>query len=170
MIKLFRYGVLVIVGLLLSSAAYAVDGDSEQPIQVEADSLEIRDNENISVYTGNVSLIQGSMQIHSDQLTIHFNDNNELVLMQMNGTPATFRQLNNDNQEMLGQADRLDYHEAESLLILTGNARFQTDGDIIQGSTIRINTQNDYVEANGDTANERVRVVIQPKSKNNSAE
>lgn len=165
----FYYPILaVIAGLTVSLSVGAIDGDSDQPIQVEADTLEIRDNDNISVYTGNVSLVQGSMQIHSDKLTIHFNDNKELVLMQMSGTPATFRQLDNDNREMLGQARQLDYHEADSLLVLTGNARFESNGDLIEGSTIRINTRNDFVEANGASTEERVRVVIQPKSKNDT--
>ena len=168
MMKFYCPILAVIAGLTVSLSAGAIDGDSDQPIQVEADTLEIRDNDNISVYTGNVSLVQGSMQIHSDKLTIHFNDNKELLLMQMSGTPATFRQLDNDNREMLGQARQLDYHEADSLLVLTGNARFESNGDLIEGSTIRINTRNDFVEANGASAEERVRVVIQPKSKNDT--
>lgn len=154
-----------IAAVAASPMVSAIDGDRDQPIQIEADSLEIRDNDNISVYSGNVSLVQGSMQIHSDRLTIHFNDEKELVLMEMDGNPATFRQLNNDNQEMLGRALRLDYHEADSLLVLSGKARFENNGDIIEGSTIRINTESDFVEANGAAADERVRVVIQPKSR-----
>ncbi len=150
---------------LLPSTLLAASGDKEQPIQVEADKLEIRDDDNISTYSGNVRLIQGSMLIHSDRLVIHFDDNKDLVLMEMTGNPATFRQLNDDNQEMLGQADKLSYHELESLLIFQDNARFESNGDTIEGSIIRINTENDHIEAASPEPDERVRVVIQPKSK-----
>ncbi|MCP4433159.1 MAG: lipopolysaccharide transport periplasmic protein LptA [Gammaproteobacteria bacterium] len=164
--KQYYYAVLSgFMGLAMSLNTAAIDGDRDQPIQVEADTLEIRDDENISIYSGNVSLIQGSMQIRSDRLVIHFNDENELLLLEMTGNPATFRQLSNDNKEMFGQADKLDYHEPKSLLILSGSARFDNNGDTIEGSSIRINTISDYIEASSSKPDERVRVVIQPKLK-----
>lgn len=155
-----------LLAILVCPGLHAVSNDKDQPIQVEADKLEVRDDDNISIYSGNVRLVQGSMLIKSDQLTIHFDDDKNLVLMEMKGSPATFRQLDDDNQEMLGQADKLEYHELESLLVLMGNARFDNNGDTIEGSIIRINTENDHIEAASPESDERVRVVIQPKSKN----
>ncbi len=165
---MYRYISLILcltAGLITPLQLAALDSDSDQPIEVEADALEIRDDDNISTYSGNVSLVQGSMRIAADRLVIYFNDQNELVRMEMTGTPATFRQLNDDNREMRGQADRLDYDETSSLLVLTGNALFDNNGDTIQGSSIRLNTENEHIEASGDQSSERVRVVIQPKTK-----
>jgi lipopolysaccharide export system protein LptA len=158
----------LIIGLIMSFSAVALEGDRDQPIEVEADTLEIRDDENISIYSGNVSLVQGSMQLRSDKMVIHFNDVNEIQLMEMTGKPATFRQLDKDHKEILGQADRLDYHEPKSLLVFTGNARFDNNGNTIEGSSIQINTETDRIDAKSEKADERVRVVIQPKSKKNS--
>ncbi len=155
----------VLLALLLPSVLLAASTDKDQPIQVEADKLEVRDDDNIGTYSGNVRFKQGSMLIHADKLVIHFDDNNDLVLMEMTGKPATFRQLNDDNQETLGQADKLEYHESESLLIFQGKARLENNGDTIESSMIRINTESDYIEAASPESNERVRVVIQPKSK-----
>ena len=164
--KRYLYPVLsLFLGLIMSLKGIAMDSDKDQPIEVEAETLEIRDDENISIYSGNVSLVQGSMQIQSDKLVIHFNDENEILLMEMTGKPATFRQLNNGGKEMRGQADRLVNQEPESLLVFTGNARFDNDGDTIEGSSIQINTTNDTIEANSAASGDRVRVVIQPKSK-----
>lgn len=156
----------ILAGLLMALmplTLFAASGDKQLPIQVEADKLEIRDGDNISTYTGNVRLTQGSLLIKSDKLVIHFNDKKDLILMEMTGKPATFRQLNDDNQEMLGQADKLEYYEADSLLVLQGNARFDSNGDTIEGSMIRINTENDDIEAASPEADQRVRVIIQPK-------
>lgn len=148
---------------LLPITLLGASNDKKQPIQVEADSLEIRDSDNISIYSGNVRLAQGSLLIHSDRLVMHFNDEKELVLMEMTGKPATFRQLNDEQNEMLGQADKLVYHETESLLVLQGNARFSNKGDTIESSSIRINTETDYIEAASTEPDERVRMIIQPK-------
>ena len=67
--------------LLLPIQLFALSSDGQQPIEVEADSLEVREQENISVYTGNVRLNQGSLEFRCERLTLHFDDQNELVLM-----------------------------------------------------------------------------------------
>lgn len=149
---------------LLPIALFGASTDKNLPIQVEADSLEVRDSENISIYTGKVRLAQGSLLIQSDRLVIHFNDKNDLGLMEMTGKPATFRQLNDENQEMFGQADKLEYTDADSLLVLQGNARFESNGDTIEGSLIRINTETNNIEASSPEPDERIRMVIQPKT------
>lgn len=149
----------------VSMPVFAASADKNLPIEVEADSLEVRDDDNISIYSGNVRLVQGTLNVRSDKLVIHFDDDKNLVLMEMTGAPASFRQLDEDNKEMIGEADKLDYFEPKSLLVLEGNARFSNDGDLIEGSTISINTENDNLQAASPEPDKRVRVVIQPKGK-----
>ncbi len=43
-------------------------------------------------------------------------------------------------------------------------------GDIVERSTIRINTETDNIEASSPEPEKRVRMVIQPKSKDNDSE
>jgi lipopolysaccharide export system protein LptA len=149
--------------LLLPLQLFALSTDGQQPINVEADSLEVRDQENISIYTGNVHLNQGSLEFRCERLTLHFNDEKELVLMEMTGTPATFRQLDDDNQEMNGHAQQLQYRQSESILVMSGNARFSHKGDTIESNTIQINTENQSIQAGSSEADDRVRMLIQPK-------
>ena len=149
--------------LLLPLQLLALSTDGQQPINVEADSLEVRDQENISIYTGNVRLNQGSLEFRCERLTLHFNDEKELVLMEMTGTPATFRQLDDDNQEMNGHAEKLQYRQSESILVMSGNARFSHKGDTIESNTIQINTENQNIQAGSSEADDRVRMLIQPK-------
>ncbi len=149
--------------LLLPLPGWALTGDSEQPIEVEADRLEVRDEDGRSIYQGNVRLVQGSLQITSDRLVIHFNDQRELVLMEMTGSPARFRQLDDDRQEMLGEARQINYTESDSMLELLYGARFSHDGDTIEGERIRIDTERNSIEAGSESAEERVKMLIQPR-------
>jgi lipopolysaccharide export system protein LptA len=158
-----RVTLFSILLLLLPLQLFALSTDGQQPINVEADSLEVRDQENISIYTGNVRLNQGSLEFRCERLTLHFNDEKELVLMEMTGTPATFRQLDNDNQEMNGHAQQLQYRQSESILVMSGNARFSYKGDTIESNTIQINTENQGIKAGSSEADDRVRMLIQPK-------
>ena len=128
--------IITVLVLLLPLQLFALADDGEQPINVEADSLEVRDQENISIYTGNVRLNQGSLEFRCDRLTLHFDDQKELVLMEMSGAPATFRQLDDEQQELNGQAEQLQYRQMESILVLSGNARFSHNGDTIESNRI----------------------------------
>ena len=146
---------------LLPAQSWALVGDSEQPISVEADSLEVREAENVSIYKGNVILVQGSLKIQSDRLVIHFNEARELALMEMTGSPARFRRLDDDRNEIRGNARQIDYTQSNTLLELRGDAQFSQAGDIIEGELIRINIQTNNIEAGGGKPDERVKMLIQ---------
>jgi lipopolysaccharide export system protein LptA len=154
---------LLLLLLLLPLQAAALDSDRDQAIEVEADRLEVREQEHISIYEGNVKLIQGSLNLSSERLVIHFNDANELTLMEMTGQPARFRQLDNDQLEMLGEAEQIDYTESRSLLELRRSAHFSHAGDVIKSDLIRINTETNGIEAGGTQSEDRVKMVIKPR-------
>jgi lipopolysaccharide export system protein LptA len=156
--------------LLLPGQLWALSTDGEQPIEVEADELEVRDQEKISIYLGNVVLVQGSLQITADRVVIHLNDANELQLMEMTGTPATFRQLDDDQQEILGEALYIDYSQSESLLELRDSARVSQAGDTIESDLIRINTRSSSLQAGSTESDQRVKMLIQPKQNSNDSE
>jgi lipopolysaccharide export system protein LptA len=158
-----KSNLFVVLILLLPMQLLALSSDRTQPIQVEADSLEVRDQENISVYTGNVQLSQGSLRFRCERLTLHFDDQNELVLMEMTGAPATFRQLDDQQQELNGQAEQLQYKQSESILILSGKARFSHKGDTIESNRIQVNTENESIQAGSSDPDNRVRMLILPK-------
>lgn len=161
---------LLLLALLTWAPLWALDADRDQPIEVEADSLEVRDQENISIYQGNVKLKQGSLEISSDRLVIHFNDNGDLVLMEMTGNPARLRQLDNEQREMRGQARQINYLESESLLELIEEARFTHAGDTIESTLIRINTEDNNIQAGSSDADERVKMLIQPRQNSTNTE
>jgi lipopolysaccharide export system protein LptA len=151
--------------VLPAGPARALPTDKDQPISVEADKLEIRDAEKISIYEGNVHLVQGSLEINSERLVIHFNQADELELMEMTGTPARFRQLDDQHQEMIGEAMQINYLESESMLELIEAASFSRAGDSIESNRIRINTENNSIQAGDAQTDERVKMLIQPRQK-----
>jgi lipopolysaccharide export system protein LptA len=148
--------------LLLPCQLWALATDRDQPIEVEADELEVRDLEKISIYLGNVIVVQGSLELNADRMVIHFNQDNELRLIELTGTPATFRQLDDDQQEIKGKALQIDYTQSESLLELRESARIDHAGDIIESDLIRINTESGSLHAGSSESDQRVKMLIQP--------
>src|SRR5215212_8980189 len=54
-------------------AAFAgFDTGSDQPIQIEADKLEVRDPEKLAIYTGNVQVRQGGTLLEAPELRVFY--------------------------------------------------------------------------------------------------
>jgi len=60
-----------------SSTSTSMDGlklNSDQPIQIESDLLEIREQEKIAVFTGNVKALQGTTALQAGKMIVHYKD------------------------------------------------------------------------------------------------
>ena len=62
---------LITAWLLLSGIAQALPGDTEQPIHISADEALRDEKRGITVYTGNVTMTQGSLSISAELITIY---------------------------------------------------------------------------------------------------
>ena len=63
--KLQRRGLeawLFVVALAAAAQGWALATDRDQPIEIESDRLEVRDNDFVAVFSGNVSVVQGPTQ------------------------------------------------------------------------------------------------------------
>jgi lipopolysaccharide export system protein LptA len=158
-VKLF-----VVLLCLIPLSASALTDDKNQPIQIEADRLEIDDIKHISHYQGNVEMTQGSLKFTAESIIFHFDENNDLQWLQVEGQPAHFNQLNDDQTAVSGSALRMNYYQKKSELELRGQARFQSVQDTIESESITVNTDTDALQAGGEQGKGRVRMLIQPKN------
>ena len=161
------YILAVFIGfLMLPMQLFALSSDKDQPINIEADQLEIDDSKHISIYRGNVDMRQGSLHIRANRIDFFFTEDNDLIRLEIQGKPATFNQLNDKQEPMQGSALNMVYFENESLLKLNGQARFQSNEDTIESETITINTESNALEAGNGEKKGRVRMLIQPQNNN----
>ena len=72
--------------------AYCLSTDSEQNIEIEANTAEMDDVKKVTVYRGNVIVTQGSIRMTGHTMHVYFNENNDMKLVIMDGTPAKYRQ------------------------------------------------------------------------------
>lgn len=59
------------------ATAQAPLADSDAPIDIAADSLEVRQEENVAIWTGAVKVVQGDMVLESDRLEVHYTNNTD---------------------------------------------------------------------------------------------
>ncbi len=123
---------LLLVLALSSPGANALSTDKDQDIEIYADAAVLDESNNISIYTGKVIVIQGSIRMTGDKMTVHNDDEDELELLIMEGRPATYRQLPDDS-EVYDEAKALtmEYYEERNLIYLIGEAwSKQGDGEV----------------------------------------
>jgi len=164
--------VAVLLSALLASPAFAELGDRDKPINLEADTMTVDDVKKVSVYQGNVVLIQGTLAIRADKLVVS-ESKDGANHGTAHGNPATFRQKREGVDEYVeGYGQRIEYDSGKDMVELFTQARMKRNQDEVRGNYISYDAKTEFFKVIGGkeavTANNprgRVRAVIQPKKK-----
>jgi len=165
--------VLALLLLLPSFVAMAEKTDREKPIHLEADSAKVDDLNKVSVFEGNVTLVQGTLTIRSDRMVVKqdeqgFNSGTAF------GKPASFRQKREGFDEYVeGFGDRIEYEAKSDRMDLFTKAMVKRGNDEVRGDYITYNAGTELFKVMGGgknaatstNTNGRVRAIIQPKAK-----
>jgi lipopolysaccharide export system protein LptA len=181
---LTRYGhTVLMLGALfaaVSGTAQALSSDREQPIVIEAAAAEADHRAQVTIYRGDVVITQGTLRITGDTVWIHYDDANTITKAISVGKPAKFRQLTDGSEDyMTADAERMEYHADQDLILLLGNARYGEGKDKITAPRIVYDSRRGRVKAgaNADGSQagqsptgqpdkpDRVRITITPKKK-----
>jgi len=163
-------GVLLITGLFFSAVTFsAQQTDRQLPMTVEADTAELNERSGVSIYKGNVVVLQGSLTMKADRMTLQSKDH-KLTRMTGTGKPATFEQVDSSTGEpVYGEADKMIYLPGENQLILIGTASLLKNDNTFKSERIVYNTKSDYVSAGSKEGGKRVKIIIQPAEDNKDA-
>ena len=153
------------LGLFGTTTVLAVDTD--QPIEISADSAIREEPSGKTTYRGDVVLTQGSLEIRADSLVFSFDSDNS-TLITAKGNPATLKQQpENADAPIDASAEMIEYQESSERVRLVGKAKILQDGAVIEGSTIEylVGTQRVMAAGSPETgAPQRVKVTIPPNS------
>lgn len=151
---------------LYAAGAHALPTDSEQPITIDSNTATYDDKTAVSVYTGDVISIQGSIKVNSDKLVVYFVDGDAEKLV-FTGNPAHFKQTPNVGKEdIIGDALIGEYYPKKNLLILKNNATVKQGNGTYKSDYIEYDIRTSLVKAGDkETDSKRVRVTLQPKAK-----
>lgn len=143
----------------------------DQPIQIESDKLEVRETENVAVFSGNVSVTQGSTLMKSGRMIVYYAKDGGSVAtgsasidkLEVDGKVY----VKSDNQVATG--DRGVFDMKTETLVLSGNEVVLSEGDnVLVGCKLTVQMRNGkaHVEgcASGQSGNGRVTLSITPKS------
>ncbi len=80
-----RSAILLIAGLMISTGAYAADAkkgipissNKDAPIEINADQLEVFQEENRAVFTGHVVAIQDKVRLKAERMNVFYRESEE---------------------------------------------------------------------------------------------
>lgn len=161
--------------------AYAQDSQSrlsglklsgDQPIQIESDKLEVREAENLAIFTGNVSVTQGPTMLKSGKMTVYYVKDGK-------GSAATgsagIDRLEVDDKvyvksdKQVATGDRGTFDMKTEVLVLSGNEVVLSEGDnVLVGCKLTVQMKSGLAQVDGCSkgtkGNGRVMMSITPGS------
>ena len=153
--------------LCLSLPAVALDSDREQPIHLESDKASIDELQGVNIFTGNVHLRQGTMNLRGARMTVYVVDGN-IDRAEIDGSPATFVQRpQGKDQDMHASALRMEYYAADERILLLGEARiWDAQGNDFRSDRIVYHVGKNTVNAGGSQeTGGRVHITLPPGSR-----
>jgi lipopolysaccharide export system protein LptA len=154
------------VGLLCAAACglpvWALSTDQQQPVQIEADSATLDNIKGTTLYLGNVIVIQGSLRLQADQVTLNYTASKDIdtIIAESrgkNGNPVRFQQQLDSKEEVRAEAQRMEYHAKEDMLHLKDGAQVWKNKDTVTGQHIVYDAKRGQIKADQG----RVKVVIE---------
>lgn len=167
----FGLATAVATSALAQVSGAAFDGfrsNGKDPIQIEADSLEVLDEQNKAVFNGNVVVVQGKSTMTTSKLIVTYGaggDGGQRDVQQLDmsgGLVAT-------SEENTVTADAGTYVTATEQIVLTGKVVISQGSDnVAQGCKLVANLNNNKARltACGGSSGGRVSTIFTPGSQN----
>lgn len=160
-----RVGRTLLLLLVLPAMTIALESDKDQPVYIEADSVELDDRSGVSIYSGNVELNQGTIRMTADKVTITQVDG-ETDHVRAVGNPVTFQQKTSEEKGLFkARSRRAEYDLNSDTIYLIEDAEVTQDGDVFKNDRITYDRASEIVRAGAsEKGKQRVRITIQSKN------
>ncbi len=159
-----RILIVIVPGLFLSQAVWALKSDRDKPLKISANHVVVNNQRGVSHYKGDVQIKQGTLIIRADEVFVYL-VKGKLQKIVINGKPASFEQQPDNKQALVkSRAEEMEYFSKKELLVLKKNAEVLQGGNSFRGDHIEYDTYHSIVRANKDAGSKtRVHAIIQPR-------
>ncbi len=161
--NLSKSSAALLISIAIGSAAQALPEDRRQAINLSSDKATYENNRGI--YTGNVSMSQGSLKIRADKLIIVESDRKVQKVI-AHGSPAHFEQQPRAGEGVVVASARLiEYSLSDEEILLQRDATIRHQGSKISGDRIVYSGRKQMVIADGGShsLDGRVQMTLQPQ-------
>lgn len=149
-----------------SSKMKGMELSNDQPIQIQSDKLEIRDQEHMAEFTGNVKVVQGTTTLQAGRMVVRYASGGGSVASG-NADIETIDvfdkvYLKSENQEATG--DTGTFNMLDETMVLKGKKVVLSEGEnVFVGCQLHVTMRTG--EAKLDACGGRVMIQLDPKSR-----
>ena len=153
-----------------TQSTLAFDGD--KPIQIESDRLEVREQDKIAIFSGNVAVLQGETELKTTKMTVHYKGSPSGGGGGTTGTSGIERieadgKVYVRSKEQVATRDRGTFDMVSEIMTMTGKEVVLTEaGNVVVGCklTIQMKTGQAQLDGCGQKGSGRVKALFQPGS------
>jgi lipopolysaccharide export system protein LptA len=167
-IQLRLKSALIITLAMLLQTSLALNTDANQPYNITSHTALHDSNKNITIFTGQAKMVQGSTTITGDKSTVlHYKNSNNIHAIITNGKPAHYTTTPKIGQEQIhASAQVIEFYPDAHLAILIGNASVMQNNNTMTGQKIFYDTLSKKALTKSDKS--RNQLLIQPQQQGQS--
>lgn len=141
---------------------------SDDPIEIEADELEVLDADNVAIFRGSVVVVQGTATLRTRELRVHYQaggdgaigptSNQGLRLLEAMGSVEI------RSEDQFASGDNAEFDFVAEVITLTGDVMLQQGENIVRGQrlTVDLNTRESSLVSASTTGTGRVTGTFTP--------
>ena len=124
--------------------------DTDAPVEVSADQLQVNQSDGTALYTGNVVIGQGEMRLAAPRVLVVFDEaGNRIARLEATGGVTLV------SGEEAAEAERADYDIDDGTVVMTGNVLLTQGPNALTSERMIVNLEGGTAQMTG-----RVRTVI----------
>lgn len=133
--------------------------DETQPIEIAADSLEVKEADKIAVFRGGVVAGQGTMRLTANELEVNYAGGETGQIRRLQARGEVFI----SNQAETASGAYADYDVAGGAIRMTGGVTLTQGDNVVKGETLSIDLNTGQARVDGGGG--RVKSVFTPAPK-----
>lgn len=148
--------------LAISSAwVQALPDDKNQSLRIVADKQEIDLKQGVVIYSGDVKLIQGTLEITADKIHVRKDKDQEEESFTAEGNPAHYQQQPEAGKPIIhAEAGTIHYNVKTEQLVLDKNVSIEQNGSVTKAGHVDYDIKSQTAKFSGSG---RVETVIPAK-------
>jgi lipopolysaccharide export system protein LptA len=142
--------------------------DEGAPIEITADELEVRRDENVAVFSGDVDAVQGELTLSADSLDVFYGDENGAGGAAGNDEMGDIRRVVARGDVVVASPREVArgsegiYDVAARLITLTGDVVLTREENVLRGNRLEIDLASGVSRLRAEGEEGRVRATFAP--------